>query len=215
LLAVLFYRQRLLDERIARKRAPEHIYWAVRRTLDQALIKTGGNTIEAGRTVADALELHLGPVLAFGGVLGKPLGKLKTALNGQIKADRHEHAKPDHARFSEQTAQPAIVVSSNSENVVIAPAQIVTMTDADHGAGHHEFGEHRLEMTAREQIVAVREALEHLSEYWRRDVVERELCKIQDLFIIQAPLGLRPAPALGPTRRRQALSTVRINVKPN
>jgi hypothetical protein len=206
LLGLLFYRQRLFDERLAKKRAPEHIHAVIRRALDQALLATGARTIDAGQKVADVLDLHLGPILAFGGDFGKPLRSLREALEGE--ADAHEgvkHIPIRHDGAAEHGSQPAIVVSAGSRNrVVISPARIVTHAEAGHGEAHRDHGDRKHEMTAREQVVAVREALERLSEYWRRESVERDLRKIQDAMMISPSVGQTPLRAVAPVRRATA-----------
>jgi hypothetical protein len=199
LMGLLFFRQRLFDERLARRRAPEVIYHAVRQALNQALIKTGDETISAGRRVQDVLELHLGPLLSFSGAVGGPAGKLRKALAGKGEPQRAaEHAKPDHSDKShgENGGQTALVVSSGAENnLVITPAQILTAEakHEHHGPGHghggHGQAHGEVEMSARDQRMAVRDALEALSEYWRKDVVERDLRKIQELLLVSGPIG--------------------------
>ena len=222
LMGLLFYRQRLLDERLARKRAPEHIYITIRRALDQALLATGARTIDAGQKVADVLDFHLGPILLFSGGFGKPLGALRKALEGKTDPPPPEPVKhipiKHESKSSEHGSQPAIVVSAGiRDRVVIAPAQIITPAEHGHGSGHdaghgagHAHPEAKRDMTAREQVVAVREALERISEYWRKESVERDLRKIQDAMSIpiavkrspppraSAPLRRPPAPAVSP-----------------
>lgn len=61
LIAIFYYRQKLFDERVGRRRAPEHIFASVRRALDLALMKTGDETIGAGRRVQEALDQTSGP----------------------------------------------------------------------------------------------------------------------------------------------------------
>jgi hypothetical protein len=196
---LMFYRQKLFDERVVRRRAPEHIYASIRRTLDLALMKTGDETIAAGRRVQEALDQHLGPLLAFSHALGGPNAKLRKALAGKAEA---VHVK--HEPHVERTSQPAVVVASGvNDRVTITPAQILTAESGhgehgghnSHDAGHGGHGGHEAEMSAREQRVAVREALELLSDYWRKEPVERDLRAIQDALLTRSFLNSPPVRA--------------------
>jgi hypothetical protein len=185
LVGLIILRQRLMEERAIRRRAPELIFAAVRKTIDQALMKTGAETIAGGRRVAEALDLHLGPLIAFSDALNGRLGKLKKALDG--KADDHApHGKGE----AHGAAQSALVVTAGTDqHVTIAPAKIVSDGHAPHGCGDHKGHD----MTAREQINAVRQALEHLSEYWCKGRVEDDLRKIQDALMIKS-ISCQPSP---------------------
>ncbi len=202
-IGLLAYRQRARDEAAARLRAPEHIYRTIRRVLDQALMKTGAGTIDGAQRVAEALEMNLGPLLTFGGSVSKPLGGLKKALAGE---GERPHAAHVHA--PESKTESAVIVSAGADRkVFISPAQIVSKeAPPHHGEKHSE------PMSGREQIVAVREALEALSDYWRKDVVERDLARIQDLLIIKtsSPASARAAP---PPRRSTAAPPLAASAK--
>jgi len=199
LAGMAMFRQRLMEERAIRRRAPELIFAAVRKTIDQALMKTGAETIGGGRRVAEALQQHLGPLISFSGALGGPLGKLKKALEG--KADEsaaHGGASHGHGHGESHgaPAQTALVVTANADqHLTIAPGKVVS----DGPAPHHPPPPHKpAEMTAREQIIAVREALELLSESWRKEAVEGDLRKIQDALLIRSIPGGSPARPLRP-----------------
>jgi hypothetical protein len=178
------------EERRARDKAPEHIYDAVRKALDQALLKTGAGTLDGGRAVAEALELHLGPLLSFSGGCSKPLNALKKALQGDGPArvpPRGNHERPSGG----VKTQPALVVSSGArDKVVISSADIVTRDDGQDAHPPEAAHAHPAEpqpMSTREQIIAVREALEQLSDHWRKEAVLGDLRKIQALLMITPP----------------------------
>ena len=200
LVGLMYYRQKVFDERLVRRRAPEHIYVSIRRTLDLALMKTGDETMAAGRRVQEALEQHLGPLLLFSHALGGPSAKLRKALSGKAEV---VHAPVKHEPHVDRIAQPAVVVASDVlDRVTITPAQILTEGGhRDHGghgghdAGHGGHGHHEVEMSAREQRVAVREALEQLSDYWRKEPVERDLRAIQDALLTRGFLNSPPVRA--------------------
>ena len=123
---------------------------------------------------------------------------MKKALAGKTET---AHGPPvKHEPHIERTAQPAVVVASGlGDRVAIAPAQIIT---AETGHGGHGgsgdlggHGHHDAEMSVREQKVAVWEVLEQLSDYWRKDPVERDLRTIQDALLARSFLNSPPVRA--------------------
>ncbi len=80
---------------------------------------------------------------------------------------------------------------------VVEPARIyqIPAQDAHPPApAPHKPAEKEVELTARERAQVLREALEHLSDYWQKERVEGELRAAQKALTITRPIGDKSAP---------------------
>ncbi len=184
-------------------KAPAIIFFAVRRQIDIALIATGEKAFGPIKTLLDTVDACLGPVLALSAgpnSLAGALGRLKHAMNTtKRKVSAHDDHGAGHGS--------AVIISSGSGSAIAAASadggtvQVVQPARIIEVPGHGGHGLDRdVDMSSRERALAVREALEALSEYWQKERVENDLRAAQTALLISKPIG--PAPLPGYTDRR-------------
>jgi uncharacterized membrane protein YidH (DUF202 family) len=225
-LCAVAYRMGQRSERAHRthqaNRAPEIIYTAIRRQIDIALIATGEGIFRPARNLTDTIDAYLGPVLKLHDgpqSLGVAIQKLKHALGAMKKKvpdDSHDHHHASATGGSTviitggggggangPSASASASAGGNSVQVV-EPARIIELPHGGghggHGGGHgqHEPRMKEVELTAKERVLAVREALELLAEGWQKERVERELKAAQQALLIERPIGEKPGAIVRP-----------------
>ena len=202
--------QRMARDRFTNgaNKAPEIIFTAIRRQIDIALMATGEGIFRPVRTLTETIDAYLGPVLKLHEgpqSLGVAIQKLKHALAAMKKKvpdDGHGH---NHSPAGGSTviitggaggsgggASASAAASAGGNSVqVMEPARIFELPHGGHGGGHgtHEPKMKEVELTTRERVLAVREALELLAEGWQKERVERELKAAQQALLIEKPIG--------------------------
>jgi hypothetical protein len=203
-------------------RAPEIIFHAIRRQIDIALMATGERAFGPVGRLIETIDAYLGPVLKLSdgkASLGETIHKLKRALSTdkrKVKVEEHSahggHSGHGGGSTVIIAGGPTVAggaVASASASVggggvqVVEPARIFELQPQGHGHGHghnEEFKE--VELSARERALAVREALEALSDYWQRERVEGELRAAQQALLITRPIGDKPVIPTRPYRER-------------
>ena len=220
-----YERQRL--EFVASK-APEIIFFAVRRQIDIALMATGERAFGPVRSLIETIDAYLGPVLRLTeghNALANTINKLKKALATDkkkipVEPDHHGHGGGHGGSTVIITSGPAVgsagqgASASASAGVaaaaavgpgggvqVVEPARIFEIPAHDPHHPPHKPAEKEVELTARERAQVLREALEQLSDYWQKERVEGELHAAQKALTITRPIGDKPL--LQPARSRQ------------
>jgi len=220
-----YERQRL---EVAASKAPEIIFFAVRRQIDIALMATGERAFGPVRSLIETIDAYLGPVLRLTeghNALAVTINKLKKALATEKKKvlveDNHGHGHgQSHGGGHGQghggstviiTSGPPVGASGQGASAsasagvaaaaavgpgggvqVVEPARIYEIPAHDpHHHPPHKPAEKEVELTARERAQILREALEHLSDYWQKERVEGELRAAQEALTITRPIGDR------------------------
>jgi hypothetical protein len=184
-------------------RAPEIIFHAIRRQIDIALMATGERAFAPVGRLIETINAYLGPVLKLsdGKVsLGDTIHRLKRALSTErrkVKVEGHGSA----------AGAPTVIIAGGgavaTASASVGGVQVVELPGhgGGHGHGHHEEFKD-VELSARERALAVREALEALSDYWQRERVEGDLRAAQQALLITRQIGDQPTVPMHPYRER-------------
>ncbi|MDP9104169.1 MAG: hypothetical protein M3N05_09215 [Pseudomonadota bacterium] len=204
-----------------RAKAGGVIFHAVRMPLNGALLATGERIFAPARNVLETIDLYLGPLVVLLGGFGS-IQALRKALNTttkEVEAKHDPHLPPAHAPGSPTiiVTSPALVASGDSLQLVKPVAHGGAHGAHDAGHGHKE----KVEISGKEQARLVREALEHLSDFWQEDRVKAQVLAAQKALMISKPIGTvgeRAAERAGffsprPTRVSNTGSLMRPNIK--
>lgn len=250
-LCILAYRLGQSGERSRRNqlaaRSPEIIFAAIRRQIDIALMATGEGIFRPARTLSETIDAYLGPVLKVheGPLsLGGTIHKLKGALSTTKKKVPDDHGHGGHGGQGGQgghgpstviitsgggagaqggggpTASASASVGGGGSVQVLDPVRVVELPHGG-GHGHQEPKMKEVELTSRERALAVRDALEALSEAWQKERVERQLKAAQQALLIDKPIGgekpgvqPRARPSAQPAAQARAPGAARTGFNP-
>jgi hypothetical protein len=185
-LAAYRSRQRRALARIA-------IYEDIRYAVDRALKAQGGDLINASQRLLDTVASRLGPVLDLSTALSVPMGAISKALAGKI-TDPVKPEPPKAPALAAACKDPGATViitppsCGTTVNVIEAPVceKPAAAEAAPEPAPAPKKPEER-DMTLKEQLAALRAAVETFHGVWERRRVETMLSGAQATLLDSRP----------------------------
>ena len=164
------------DDQARRALARDAIYHDVRKAIDQALKAEGGDLINAAQRLLHTVRSRIGDVNDLHGALSGPSEAIVKAIAGKIT----DPVKPAPPAPPPATAEPGATV-------IVNPPSLVTRVDIIETEPKEKPAEKPPEpekpkerdMTLREQLPALRQAVEAFSVVWDKSAVDAMLKSLQ------------------------------------
>jgi len=168
-----------------RGRARDAIYNDVRKAIDRALKAQGADLVNASQHLLDKVRARVGAASTLHKALSGPSEAIGKAIAGKI-TDPPKPAPPPAPPAPVKAEPPTIIVNPPS---LITRINVVETEPKDPPAEKPPEPEKPKErdMTLKEQLGALRAAVEAFSAAWERDAVEAMLKDLQTALLDASP----------------------------